>query len=154
MAASILTCLTNPVLHQLPQHQRTKLIVKPPAPITVSGVDVKPTPIFGMFQGSRPDSDDPADPDKNKEKMDLGDVLTDAKGRLIFVGGAGWACCVSAEDKGYKPDAEYPTQPDIMSEFDNIDWIDDTCDGYISVKWSHEKSPVPWVIPRLRVGMC
>lgn len=115
---------------------RTKLIVKPPAPIVVSGKD-RVEPIQGKFQGSR---EDPA----KAVTLDMGDVRTDDKGRLVFVGGAGWACCVT-EDTGYKPDKEYPNQPDITSEFDNIDWIDDTCDGYISVSWTHAQSPNKFV---------
>ena len=122
---------------QLPEHLRDRLIVKPAAPITISGKNLC-QPIEGKFQGSR---EDPAE----AVTMDMGDVRTDDKGRLIFVGGAGWACCVT-KDTGYKPDREYPSQPDITSEFDNIDWVDDTCDGYVSVSWMHESSPTKYVL--------
>ena len=83
---------------------------------------------MGKFQGSRKTSAEAVD-------VDLGDAKTDDAGRLIFVGGSGWAECVT-ENTGYKPDAEYPQQPDIMSEFDNVDWIDSSCDGRISVSFS------------------
>lgn len=129
---ALLICFCIP---QYPEQQRTNLIVKPPQPITASGKSTAPQPMVGKFLGSRTN---PAD----AVTMDMGDVRTDAQGRLIFIGGAGWAMCVS-KDKGYKPDKEYPSQPDITSEFDNIDWVDDTCDGFISVSWTHAQSPEP-----------
>ena len=92
----------------------------------------KTAAVIGKFQGSREAS--------RAVDVDLGDAKTDEVGRLIFVGGSGWAECVT-QDTGYKPDAEYPRQPDIMSEFDNPDWVDSSCDGRISVVFSKGDSP-------------
>ena len=88
---------------------------------------------MGSFQGSRKSPLDAVD-------VDMGDANTDDCGRLIFVGGSGWSECVT-EDTGYNPDKEYPNQPDITSEFDNVDWVDSTCDGRISVSFSKSGSP-------------
>ena len=82
----------------------------------------------GKFQGSR---DSPA----KAVDVDLGDAKTDDAGRLIFVGGSGWSQCIT-ESPGFKPDAEYPVQPEVISEFDGVDWFDSACDGKISVQIS------------------
>ncbi|EED80245.1 predicted protein [Postia placenta Mad-698-R] len=73
-------------------------------------------PIVGAFYGSQ----------ATPTSVSLGQISTDDKGRLIFVAGAGYSRCVS--------DPKQPHfQPDIISEFDSIDWVDDVCDGWIDV---------------------
>jgi L-Lysine epsilon oxidase N-terminal len=47
-------------------------------------------------------------------------------GCLIFRGGEGYAECVD--------DAGTTTHPDILAEFDNLNWYDDVCDGWVDVK--------------------
>ncbi len=84
--------------------------------------------LTAKFQGSLP----------VEEAIDitLGEARTDSNGRLVFIPGCGYSRCVSKRT-GYNPDKDYPDQPDIISEFDNIDWVDDVCDGFVSVKFSH-----------------
>ena len=116
---------------------RTRLIVKPR--LNVASTDDSDIcvrvdtmghgdsiPLIGKFCGSRKESD--------SVDVDLGEVIADKHGRLIFVGGSGYAQCVT-RDMGYNPEADYPTQPDITSEFDNVDWVDSTCDGWISISY-------------------
>lgn len=87
-------------------------------------------PIIGYFSGSRIPTD--------SVDVDLGEAQMDKEGRLIFIGGSGYAQCVT-KDMGYTPAADFPAQPDIVSEFDNVDWIDSTCDGWISVSYYPKK---------------
>ena len=57
-------------------------------------------------------------------KIHLGDAMTDHQGRLVVLAGHGESKSIAKEDEPY---------PYILTEFDNPDWIDDTCDGWISV---------------------
>ena len=109
---------------QLPIYNRSQLVIKPEEPVTISGLK-RTTPVMGRFQGSRYSLAEAVD-------VDLGDVKTDDVGRLIFVGGSGWSQCVT-ENAGFRPDAEYPLQPEVISEFDGVDWFDSSCDGKINV---------------------
>lgn len=113
---------------QLPEQQRTHLIVRP-APATISGKEQAKT-LTGRFQGSLKDEMDAL-------SVTLGEARTDENGRLVFISGSGYACSVG-KNKAWNPDPDYPDQPDITSEFDSIDWIDTTCDGIVSVKFYHE----------------
>ncbi|KAG1743634.1 uncharacterized protein EDB91DRAFT_1274175 [Suillus paluster] len=74
----------------------------------------------GSFRGSRSDAVD----------VHLGEIRTDEQGHLIFIGGAGYSRSVANPAKPH-------FQPDIVSEFDSIDWVDDTCDGWVDVKVQH-----------------
>jgi len=75
-----------------------------------------PVNLTGDFYGSQ----------TNLTKVHLGQLRTDDKGRLIFIGGAGYSRCVRKHGTPH-------FQPDITSEFDSIDWVDDTCDGWVHV---------------------
>ncbi|KAG0698475.1 hypothetical protein DFH29DRAFT_941178 [Suillus ampliporus] len=81
----------------------------------LSSVELK-----GSFKGSRPVAVD----------VHLGEIRTDEQGHLIFIGGAGYSRSVANHDKPH-------FQPDIISEFDSIDWVDDTCDGWVDVEVKH-----------------
>ncbi|KAF9803150.1 hypothetical protein IEO21_09749 [Rhodonia placenta] len=72
-------------------------------------------PITGSFYGSQ----------ATPTLVSLGQISTDDKGRLIFVAGAGYSRCVSEPKQPH-------FQPDIISEFDSIDWVDDVCDGWVN----------------------
>ncbi|PCH38726.1 hypothetical protein WOLCODRAFT_161779 [Wolfiporia cocos MD-104 SS10] len=99
--------------------QRDRLIVDPgPKSITITPSDRNPShvPIAGDFYGSQ---DIPTE-------VHLGRIQADEKGRLVFIGGAGYSRCVSDPQK-------QNFQPDIISEFDSIGWIDDVCDGWVDV---------------------
>lgn len=102
--------------------------MRPPV-AAVSG-KVQAQPLVGRFQGSLKDEMDAL-------PVNLGEARTDENGRLIFVGGSGYARSV-AINKAYNPDPDYPNQPDMTSEFDSIDWIDTICDGIVSVKFCHD----------------
>ena len=75
--------------------------------------------LIGQFQGSAP----------NPTDVYLGEVRVDSSGRLIFLGGHGRAECVGDQLQG--------PQPDIISEFDSLDWFDDVCDGWVEVTVSN-----------------
>jgi L-Lysine epsilon oxidase N-terminal len=61
------------------------------------------------------------------KKVLLGSIsIEKTTGCLIFRGGNG--------DAGYVDDAGTATQPDILSEFDSLNWFDDVCDGWVDVK--------------------
>ncbi|KAG0698495.1 hypothetical protein DFH29DRAFT_1018714 [Suillus ampliporus] len=60
----------------------------------------------------------------------LGEIRTDNQGHLIFIGGASYSRSVA------KP-SEPHFQPDIISNFNSIDWVDDTCDGWVDVEVKH-----------------
>ncbi|KAH7909835.1 hypothetical protein BJ138DRAFT_1154305 [Hygrophoropsis aurantiaca] len=114
------TSLRNPDVDQKQDpDDRKKLIVDSEGEIT-SGL--KSVDLIGEFQGSR----------SKGTKVNLGQIQVDARGRLIFIGGAGYSRCVSNPKKDH-------FQPDIISEFDSIDWVDDTCDGWVDVKVTHDK---------------
>ena len=56
----------------------------------------------------------------------LGSVAIEAaSGRLIFRGGNGLSEYVRNQGD--------PPIPDILSEFDNLNWFDDVCDGWVDV---------------------
>ncbi|KIJ65358.1 hypothetical protein HYDPIDRAFT_27377 [Hydnomerulius pinastri MD-312] len=98
--------------------QRTKLIVDP----GVQKISFKDAPIdlVGDFYGSQ----------AKPTPVNLGQIRTDDKGRLIFIAGAGYSRCVANPKEPH-------FQPDILSEFDSIDWVDDTCDGWVDVTVDH-----------------
>ncbi|KAG0698477.1 hypothetical protein DFH29DRAFT_941196 [Suillus ampliporus] len=112
------TGLRNPdVQPLLPPEQRSDLIVD--SVQTIEGLELQ-APLDGRFRGSQQEAVD----------VHLGEIRTDERGRLIFIGGAGYSRSVA------KP-GEPHFQPDIISEFDSIDWIDDTCDGWVDVEVKH-----------------
>ncbi|KIM57587.1 hypothetical protein SCLCIDRAFT_1219256 [Scleroderma citrinum Foug A] len=113
--------LRNPdVQGDMPPEKRTKLQIDAGEQVISNGRgsdrSAPPINLAGDFYGSQTDP----------TKVHLGQMLTDEKGRLIFIGGAGYSRCVG------KPGTLH-FQPDITSEFDSIDWVDDTCDGWVNV---------------------
>jgi hypothetical protein len=94
--------------------ERSNLIVD--ATEEISGLNSGPVGLKGLFTGSQATGTD----------ITLGELRSDEKGRLVFLGGKGNSFCVADESK--------PPIPEIISEFDSIDWIDDICDGWVSVK--------------------
>src|ERR1700678_989413 len=64
--------------------------------------------------------------------VSLGQLQVDNAGRLVFIGGAGYSQSVA---EGGKP------QPEIISEFDSVDWVDDVCDGWVGVEVSYTNWP-------------
>ena len=111
---------------QLPEQQRSRLIVRPPTAVVSGKLEAKT--LAGKFQGSLPED--------KAVTINLGEARTDHNGRLVFIGGSGYSKCVSRNTQ-YNPDKDYPDQPDITSEFDSIDWVDTMCDGVISVRCGH-----------------
>ena len=97
-------------------------------PTAVASGQFQRKTLSGKFQGSLPED--------KAVTITLGEARTDANGRLVFVGGSGYSRCVSQSTQ-YNPDKDYPGQPDITSEFDSIDWVDDMCDGVIGVRCGH-----------------
>ncbi|CCM05259.1 uncharacterized protein FIBRA_07469 [Fibroporia radiculosa] len=78
------------------------------------------TDLKGGFKGSK----------ANPVEVHLGQIRTDEHGRLIFIGGAGYSRSVADPSQPH-------FQPDIISAFDSIDWVDDTCDGWVNVTVKH-----------------
>ena len=103
---------------------RSKLIVDPGPKTVTLGSD--PVRLDAVFQGSR------ASP-KDGVKVTLGELRTDDHGRLVFLGGTGLARSVQKTNELY--------QPEIISEFDSVDWYDNACDGWVSVSVSHPARP-------------
>jgi len=99
--------------HQVDLEQRSRLIVKakenfPTTPVSDFVL------LKGTFQGSQ---SAPMD-------IELAQLQIDDAGRLVFVPGKGGARSVESPGKPY---------PQMTSEFDNADWIDEICDGSVSV---------------------
>lgn len=99
----------------LPLDKRSHLIVDPNEKTIVYGLGPQIVKLEGEFYGSK---DDPT-------TVYLGELHVDGTGRLVFLGGRGYSQSVA--DVG-KP------QPEVISEFDSTDWVDDTSDGWVSVK--------------------
>ncbi|KAM5533429.1 hypothetical protein V8D89_012867 [Ganoderma adspersum] len=100
---------------------RKKLIIDPgPKTIARDKADPKPVPLNGKFQGTADESVD----------VNLGELRTDDHGRLVFLGGSGHA-------RSVQTDYLLKDQPNIISEFDSVDWYDNACDGWVSVSVSH-----------------
>ncbi|KAF8555871.1 hypothetical protein OG21DRAFT_1410233 [Imleria badia] len=98
---------------------RDRLIVDP-GPKTIASPDFNTkVDISGKFHGSR----------ANGVDVHLGQLRTNEEGHLIFIGGAGYSRCVTNRRVPH---------PDIVSEFDSADWIDDTCDGWVKVLVDHD----------------
>lgn len=138
---------------------RGKLIIDP-GPKKISGPDAAAVELDGgsAFKGLPPGelsgllaySTDSAREPRDRKKpvkvtytgvdVSLGRLETDAKGRLIFVGGAGLADSTSTPkvvitkvpplDGKISPNPEYNGN----SYFNNPTWFDDTCGGSINVK--------------------
>ncbi|KAG8934016.1 hypothetical protein FRC02_010753 [Tulasnella sp. 418] len=130
----IVVGLRNPnVQGNISPSERSKLIVS--ATQTISGIGKTSEPLEGEFFGSR----------KDPTKVYLGELQTDEAGRLIFLGGRGESRSVANP---------HVPQPMIEAEFDNMDWVDDTCDGTVELTVTHieskEEMPTPkfksWVI--------
>jgi len=56
--------------------------------------------------------------------IELAQLQIDDAGRLVFVPGKGGARSVESPGRPH---------PQMTSEFDNADWIDEICDGSVSV---------------------
>ncbi|KAF8637314.1 hypothetical protein AX16_010842 [Volvariella volvacea WC 439] len=110
------TRLRNPAVQpDLPPDSRDRLIIRSSTGV-LEGCDAKlDEPLHGTFTGS---TNEPVD-------VYLGDAWTDEKGRLVIVGGHGRSRSVA------DPNEEYPF---ITDDFDSPDWIDDTSDGWVSVR--------------------
>jgi hypothetical protein len=102
-------------LDQIDLEKRSKLIVAATKNFP-SGSD-KFVLLEGTFQGSRSDND--------SVKIELAQLQIDDAGRLVFVPGKGGARSIASPGKPH---------PEMTSEFDNADWIDEICDGSVSVK--------------------
>ncbi|KAF7792008.1 hypothetical protein EIP86_003035 [Pleurotus ostreatoroseus] len=100
---------------------RSKLIIDPGEKTIERGQ--APVPLNGGFQGSGPEP----------TAVNLGELRTDGQGRLVFLGGSGYSHSLQ------QPDQLNP--PEIISEFDSIDWVDNVCDGWVSVAVSHPNRP-------------
>lgn len=77
------------------------------------------TSLIGKFQGSGSEEE--------AHDVQLAEIWTDSKGRLLFKAGSGEGKCVRLP----QPFDQYP---DLVEYFDNDDWYDTMCDGDISVE--------------------
>jgi hypothetical protein len=95
----------------LKDEREERLVITSSASTSGGKVELK-----GKFRGSAPEAVD----------VYLGEILLDKDGRLIFLGGRGVSNCV-------RPLIANIIDVDILSEFDNLDWYDDVCDGRVRV---------------------
>ncbi|KAI0027075.1 hypothetical protein K488DRAFT_81233 [Vararia minispora EC-137] len=103
--------------------KRTRLIIDPGEKSIFrdkSADESQPVQLDGRFKGSR-DTD---------VLVNLGQLLTDEQGRLVFLGGSGHSDSVRLR-------ANTSQKPEIISEFDSVDWYDDVCDGWVDVTVKH-----------------
>ncbi|KAJ6594995.1 hypothetical protein DFH09DRAFT_157863 [Mycena vulgaris] len=108
------TTLRNPTVQpMLHPDQRTNCIIAPGPKTTRTGSN-KPVDMVGQFKGSAPA---PVD-------VYLGSIKVDDKGRLLVLPGHGLSRCID------NPEDPYPL---ILTDFDNPNWVDDTCDGTVQV---------------------
>ena len=91
---------------------RSDLIIAP-GPTTISA-GASATDLVGKFKGSAPA---PVD-------VYLGTLDTDPSGRLLFIPGHGNSRCI------LDPADPHPL---LLTDFDNPNWVDDTCDGTVKV---------------------
>jgi hypothetical protein len=105
--------------------KRTKLIIDPgEKQIKKKNRNDNDNPVVqldGKFQGSR---DSP-------RTVNLGELRTDSNGRLVVLPGSGDSASVQ---DGLR-------QPEIISEFDSVDWFDDVFDGWVDVTVDHHNLP-------------
>ncbi|RUS35542.1 ferritin-like-domain-containing protein [Jimgerdemannia flammicorona] len=99
--------------------ERTDLIIDP-GEKKVRGSNHSRVELNGEFKGSQ---------DKAKSVY-LGEIFTDAEGRLVFLAGRGDAMSID------------PGNPDniIQSDFNNVDWYDDTSDGTVRAFVTHNNT--------------
>ncbi|EKM50630.1 uncharacterized protein PHACADRAFT_129992 [Phanerochaete carnosa HHB-10118-sp] len=117
---------------------RARLIIDPGAKPLTRGSETEPVVLAGRFDGSNPAG--------SGVPVTLGELRTDAQGRLVFLGGTGLARSVQKTNEFY--------QPEIISEFDSIDWIDDICDGWVAVSVAHPDSPDLSKLTPLKATVC
>jgi hypothetical protein len=114
------TTLRNPkVQANKTPNERTNLIVNSGLKTVQYHQKVR---LAGYFYGSK---------EKGTE-IYLGEARTDNQGRLVVLAGHGESKSVANKDEPY---------PYILTDFDSPDWIDDTCDGWISATVKTIASP-------------
>ena len=98
---------------------RSRLIVTPAEKGKIKSTDPESSFVLlkGKFQGSQTDPAQAID-------VELAQLQVDTAGRLVFIPGKGNARSVASPGKPH---------PQVTSEFDNADWIDEICDGSVSV---------------------
>ena len=104
---------------------RKKLILDPGLRWFKRG-EYEPLRIYSIFQGSKSKREDGV-------MILLAELRSDIQGRLVFLPGSGVARSVQKTNQLW--------QPEIISEFDSVDWIDDICDGWVSVEVTHPDRP-------------
>ncbi|PVF96132.1 hypothetical protein CPB86DRAFT_522864 [Serendipita vermifera] len=107
---------------------RKRLIIDPGKKTIHRGPNDPPekhVKIIGEFRGSK---DEPT-------PVYLGELRTDVEGRLVFLGGNGRSRSLNLDD--HLGDDIPKDQPDVISEFDSVDWCDDVCDGWVDVSVVH-----------------
>ncbi|MCX6129459.1 MAG: LodA/GoxA family CTQ-dependent oxidase [Proteobacteria bacterium] len=115
---------------------RKKLVIAP-KPQSITGKNAKSAAFIGSFDGSQGRGHI-----AEAREVQLGELRTDAQGRLLFLGGFG--------DSG-SPLRTPVFNPADINTFNNADgWYDDTCDGLVSAKvtlgdkaWNADQA---WVI--------
>ena len=88
-----------------------------------------PVPLDGKFQGSA----------RQPRTVRLGELRTDDSGRLVFLGASGHSRSVQVDEDPRSMILR--PQPDIISEFDSVDYYDDICDGWVEVSVGHPSRP-------------
>ena len=113
-----MACFYHPefyrILCQVPLDDRSKVIVDCEEQSIVLNKGPQTVNLSGKFYGSK----------SSYIQVYLGQLQVDDVGRMVFLGGRGYSHCVA--------DAGKP-QPEVISEFDSTDWVDDTCDGWVTV---------------------
>ncbi|EJF58812.1 hypothetical protein DICSQDRAFT_172636 [Dichomitus squalens LYAD-421 SS1] len=105
---------------------RKRLIIDPGPQVIGGQKGTAPVPLDGKFQGSA----------REPRPVRLGELRTDDHGRLVFLGGSGHSHSVQVDDN-----PQFIKQPDIISEFDSVDYYDNMCDGWVEVSVEHPGRP-------------
>ncbi|KAJ7777889.1 ferritin-like-domain-containing protein [Mycena maculata] len=114
------TTLRNPTVQPtLPPDERTDCIIAP-GPKTIKSNSKQTIDMTGHFKGSA----------KKPVDVYLGSIKVDDKGRLLVLPGHGSSYCID------NPEDPWPL---ILTDFDNPNWVDDTCDGTVRARVSHGK---------------
>jgi hypothetical protein len=116
---------------QLPPEKRDKLIITSGI-LKLLGTNIQSTRLAGQFYGSKTEP----------TEVYLGEAKTDDQGRLVVLAGSGFSRSIADKDQPY---------PLIMTDFDSPDWIDDTSDGWISVRVRHTPSRIVYIFRTLTI---
>ncbi|CAE6476187.1 unnamed protein product [Rhizoctonia solani] len=84
----------------------------------IEGENAQPIALQGVFQGST----------KSGTQVQLGELRTDDQGRLLVLASDGHSFSIHGDK-------------DLNSDFDNVDWVDNMCDGSVRVTVKSKSNP-------------